>query len=273
MNKLPAANKALGQHFLIDKEIIEKITEDFAENSQAILEVGPGPGILTDGLSKHQLPFHVIDKDERFPTYLKEFLTEECIHIQDALEWDLEAGFSEWGWEGKAIWLVSNLPYNVSTPLLIKFLKAPSLKYMTLMFQREVEDKAFPIDTRKGKAMNSLMALCQTYFEVQLLCKVPPSAFTPPPKVDSAVLSFKRREDPIVPLEQFRSFEKFLRHLFQFKRKQMGKILKSNYSLEILEPVFEKLNLTLNLRAEAIELHQIQNLYLSLYTSLKETSS
>ncbi|MCF8060435.1 MAG: 16S rRNA (adenine(1518)-N(6)/adenine(1519)-N(6))-dimethyltransferase RsmA [Bacteriovoracaceae bacterium] len=269
MSKLPVANKALGQHFLIDKNIINKITEDFSEYAKAILEVGPGPGILTEGLSQHQLPFHVIDKDERFPTYLKEFLPDECIHIQDALEWDLEAGFKEWHWEDKPIWLVSNLPYNVSTPLLIKFLQAPSLKYMTLMFQREVADKAFPIDTRKGKAMNSLMALCQTYFEVDLLCKVPPGAFSPPPKVDSAVLSFKRIENPIVPLAQFRSFEKFLRHLFQFKRKQMGKILKSNYPIETLEAVFEKLNLTLNLRAEAIELIQIQNLYLS----LKETTA
>jgi 16S rRNA (adenine1518-N6/adenine1519-N6)-dimethyltransferase len=268
MTKLPVAKKALGQHFLVDQKIISKITDDFSQESEAIVEVGPGPGILSEGLSKHELPFQVIDKDERFPEYLKEFLPEENIHITDALEWDFEGGFKDWGWQEKTIWLVSNLPYNVSTPLLINFLQAPSIKYMTLMFQREVADKVFAIDTRKGKAMNSLMALSQTYFDVGLLCKVPPGAFSPPPKVDSAVLSFKRKDTPIVPLADFKSFERFLRHLFQFKRKQMGKILKSNYSIECLEKTWNELSLSPQTRAEALTLEDIQKLY----QTLKENS-
>lgn len=268
MAKLPVAKKALGQHFLVDQKVITKITDDFATDSQAIVEVGPGPGILTEGLSKHELPFHVIDKDERFPEYLKEYLPEENIHITDALEWDFEEGFKKWQWEEKPIWLVSNLPYNVSTPLLINFLQAPSIKFMTLMFQREVADKVFAFDTRKGKAMNSLMALSQTYFEVTLLCKVPPGAFSPPPKVDSAVLSFKRREQPPVALDDFKHFEKFLRHLFQFKRKQMGKILKSNFSQEALDKTWQALSLSPTTRAEALSLEEIQNLY----TTLKDNS-
>ena len=135
---------------------------------------------------------------------------------------------------------------------------------MTLMFQREVADKVFAFDTRKGKAMNSLMALTQTFFETKLLCKVPPGAFSPPPKVDSAVLSFVRKESPVIPLEDFSPFESFLRHLFQFKRKQMGKILKARFSPEAIEVACEKEGLTPTLRAEALELNQIQNLYLSL---------
>jgi 16S rRNA (adenine1518-N6/adenine1519-N6)-dimethyltransferase len=264
MTKLPQANKALGQHFLVDKKVISKITEDFKDEAKSILEIGPGPGILTEFLAHHNLPFHVIDKDERFPEYLEKFVPKENIHIHDALEWNLEEGFKEWGWSHQEIWLVSNLPYNVSTPLLISFLKAPSIKYMTLMFQREVADKVFAIDTRKGKAMNSLMALSQTYFELSLLCKVPPGAFSPPPKVDSAVLSFVRKENPVIALENFLEFEKFLRHLFQFKRKQMGKILKGLFSSEIIQVACEKNNLSPSLRAEALELNQIQNLYLSL---------
>ncbi len=269
MTKLPQANKALGQHFLVDKKVISKITEDFKEEAQAILEIGPGPGILTESLSLHELPFHVIDKDERFPEYLEKFVAKENIHICDALEWNLEEGFAEWGWQDKDIWLVSNLPYNVSTPLLIAFLKAPSIKYMTLMFQREVADKVFAIDTRKGKAMNSLMALSQTYFETSLLCKVPPGAFSPPPKVDSAVLSFMRKENPVIALEDFLAFEKFLRHLFQFKRKQMGKILKGSFTQEAIQVACEKNGLAPSLRAEALDLNQIQNLYLSLKEASK----
>ncbi len=263
MVQLPEANKSLGQHFLIDKSVITKITDDFKEVAKAIVEVGPGPGILTENLSAHKLPLHVIDKDERFPEYLKQFIEEDKIHITDALKWDLEQGFIDWGYS-KDIWMVSNLPYNVSTPLLIQFIKAPSIKYMTLMFQREVADKVFPIDTREGKAMNSLLALCQTFFEVELLCKVPPGAFAPPPKVDSAVLSFTRREETIISLDQFKSFESFLRSLFQFKRKQMGSNLKSRYPKETLESALSACGLERTQRAESLKLEEIQQLYLEL---------
>ncbi len=265
MAQLPQANKTLGQHFLVDKKVITKITEDFKDDAKAIVEVGPGPGILTESLSSHGLPLHVIDKDERFPEYLKQFVDEDKIHITDALEWDLEQGFKDWQYP-EHIWMVSNLPYNVSTPLLIQFLKSPSLKYMTLMFQREVADKVFPIDTREGKAMNSLLALSQNYFKVSLLCKVPPGAFQPPPKVDSAVLSFVRHDSPVIPLEKFKSYESFLRTLFQFKRKQMGSNLKSRYPKEILEEALSSCGLERGQRAESLKLEDIQKLYLALET-------
>lgn len=271
MSQLPRANKALGQHFLVDKNIIEKITTDFKDSATSIVEVGPGPGILTESLVSHALPIHVIDKDERFPEYLEKLMPKENIHITDALHWDFEKGFDEWGFlqENHKVWLVSNLPYNVASPLLIKFLQAPSLSYMTLMFQREVADKAFAIDTRKGKAMNSLMALSQTYFEVSLLCKVAPGAFNPPPKVESAVLSFKRINGPVIPLSDFKSYEKFLRQLFQFKRKQMGKILKSNYTPEEIETTLNQLSLDPRVRAEALELEDIQKLFMA-FKALRE---
>ena len=262
MKKLPQANKALGQHFLRSEKVITDITEDFKDVAKGMIEIGPGPGILTEGLSKHQLPFYLIEKDERFPELLKEFVAPENIHSGDALEVNLEEKIKEWKLEN--VWLVSNLPYNVSTPLLINFLQTPSLKWMTLMFQREVADKVFAIDTRKGKAMNSLMALSQTFFEVKLLCKVPPGAFSPPPKVDSAVLSFIRIEEPVIPLEDFKKYEKFLRHLFQFKRKQVGKILKSYAPKEQVEQTLEKLQIPPSARAESFNLEEIQLLFKNL---------
>jgi 16S rRNA (adenine1518-N6/adenine1519-N6)-dimethyltransferase len=266
MSNLPKANKALGQHFLIDQDIIRKITMDFAERAKAIIEVGPGPGVLTKDLAAHKLPLHVVDKDERFPEYLKEFLSEESIHIEDALAFDFEAAFDLWSWSDLApIWLVSNLPYNVSTPLLVKFLQVEKISLMTLMFQREVADKAFPIDTRKGKAMNSLMALCQTFFAVELLCKVPPGAFDPPPKVDSAVLSFERLENTVIPLQQFKAFEKYLRKVFAQKRKQLGTVLKPHYKAELLANAFEENGILRTVRAESLELSDIQNLFKSLH--------
>ena len=176
---LPRANKDLGQHFLRDQNIIKKITDDFAGQAASILEVGPGPGILSERLASHGIPYHVIEKDDRFPEYLSKFISEDQITLQDALTVDFEKLIADLKLESP-IWMVSNLPYNVGTPLFVKFLQVPEIKFMSLMFQREVADKVIAIDTRKGKEMGSLMALSKNYFDVKLLCKVPPGAFSPP---------------------------------------------------------------------------------------------
>lgn len=252
--KLPWANKNLGQHFLTDNKIIEAICKDFAEEAEAILEIGPGPGILTEHLAKHPLPFQVIEKDRRFPEYLTQFISEDQINIEDAMKVYLEKFFEEKDFLGKKVWLVSNLPYNVGTPLLVSFLQAPTVKYMTLMFQKEVALKVY-------KTTSSLLCLCQTYFESDLLCNVPPEAFQPPPRVDSAVVRLVRRENPAIPLEDFRKFEKFLRKLYQMKRKQVGKVLKPYYDQEFLLSCLEKAGAKRTDRAEIFNLEQVQLLY------------
>jgi 16S rRNA (adenine1518-N6/adenine1519-N6)-dimethyltransferase len=262
--KLPWADKNLGQHFLRSEKVITSITDDFKDQAQAMIEVGPGPGILTEFLAKHELPFFVIEKDKRFPEYLEQFISKDQITLSDALEIKLSEFFVEKNISDKDIWLVSNLPYNVSVPLLINFIQAKEIKYMTLMFQREVADKVFNFMGKKKKSMGSLLCLSQTYFDVSVLCQAPPGAFQPPPKVDSTVISFKRKEDPTISLEEFRKFESFLRKLFQFKRKQLGSVLKNHYPKEKLESAFEEVGILRTDRAEAFELETIQNLYKTL---------
>lgn len=260
--KLPFANKDLGQHFLNDKNVIEKITSDFSSTAKNIIEIGPGPGILTKKLASHKKNFHVIEKDERMIEYLKPILPSENILFTDALEINYQEFIRERNL-GEELWLVSNLPYNVSTPLLLKFLQVPEIKYMTLMFQKEVADKVFPFATKKN-FMGSLMALSLTYFDGNLLCKVPPGAFIPPPKVDSAVITFRRKEQSVIPLSDFHSFEKFLRVAFGQKRKQLGNVLSSYASSEDINLAFESLNIPTTIRAEALTLKEVQNLYLKL---------
>lgn len=264
MSQLPWANKNLGQHFLKDKNVISKISNDFREEADVILEVGPGPAILSKTLKEHALPYHVIEMDQRFKEYLIPHVKEECMHFEDALSFDINSFIINQGLSDKKIWLVSNLPYNISVPLTLKFIQCPQIKMMSLMYQREVADKIFNFDTRKGKAMNSLMALCQNYFSVNLCCKVPPEAFTPAPKVESAVLSFKRRTSTLIPLDQFSKFERFLRLSFQFKRKQLGKILKSQYPIEKIDDALKKIDSDRTVRAESFNLNQIQLLYIEL---------
>jgi 16S rRNA (adenine1518-N6/adenine1519-N6)-dimethyltransferase len=257
--KLPWANKDLGQHFLKDTKIITAITDDFKDEAKNIIEIGPGPGILTEHLANHELPFHVIEKDDRMIEYLQDIVKEGNINFTDALQVNYSEFIKERGLD-ENLWLVSNLPYNVSTPLLLMFLQTPEIKYMTLMFQKEVADKVFPFATKKN-FMGSLMSLSLTYFEADLLCKAPPGAFIPPPKVDSAVITFKRRENPVIPLSEFKKFEKFLRALFQFKRKQIGKGLKAYASKEKLEVALAEIGHPITVRAEALQLEDIQKLY------------
>ena len=258
--ELPSADKSLGQHFLKDQSIIQQICSDFKNEAEAIVEIGPGPGILTEHLATLGLPFHVIEMDTRFGIYLDQFIKSEQVTMGDALRIHLSQFFMEKGIAGKKIWLVSNLPYNIASPLLVNFLQTPEIKFMTLMFQKEVADKVFPFATTKN-FMSSLLVLTQSYFECNLLVKVPPGAFSPPPKVDSAVLTMIRRDTPLVPLEEFRVLEKFLRQMFSQKRKQIGGVLKSYYLPAKLKESFEILKIPLTLRAEALTFEQTLDLY------------
>ncbi len=241
------ANKDLGQHFLKDQNIITKICSDHPGETCGILEIGPGPGILTNRLAGLKRPYHVIEKDSRFEEMLNSLLNPDQITIGDALDEDLN--FFD------TTWLVSNLPYNVASPLLVKFLKLKNIKFMTLMFQKEVGNRILTTD------MNSLGALSQNYFEISTLCQVPPGAFSPPPKVNSIVLSFKRRENPKVPLEQFEAFEKFLRTLFKMRRKQMGNVLKSDFEKDKVAKALNEINIKISERAENLTLENVIELY------------
>jgi 16S rRNA (adenine1518-N6/adenine1519-N6)-dimethyltransferase len=258
--ELPSADKSLGQHFLRDQNIIHTICNDFKDVAEAIVEIGPGPGILTEHLALMGLPYFVIEKDTRFGVYLDQFLAADQVTMDDALQIELSKFFEEKNISGKKIWLVSNLPYNIATPLLVNFLQAPDIKYMTLMFQKEVADKVFPFATTKN-FMSSLLVLAQSYYECDLLIKAPPGAFSPPPKVDSAVISFTRRDIPLVPLSEFRELEKFLRQMFSQRRKQLGGVMKSFYPPPAIKEAFEELNIALSIRSEALTLDQVLDLY------------
>lgn len=268
MNSAPpkeklGANKSLGQHFLADQSVVEKITQNFADQAKSIVEVGPGPGALTTKLALHSQPFFVIEKDRRFEPALNELLGEENVILKDALSVVLAHELSQRDLE-KDVWLVSNLPYNVGVPLLMNFVKTPQVRWMSLMFQKEVAQKVLNTASKKN-SMGSLMALTQTYFDIRLLCQVPPGAFRPPPKVDSTVLSFTRKENPIFPLERLNEFETFLRTLFQFKRKQVTKNLKTRYQPEKIQAALKASGLLATARAETFELPQIHSLFSQLH--------
>jgi 16S rRNA (adenine1518-N6/adenine1519-N6)-dimethyltransferase len=259
MSKLPRANKELGQHFLRDQKIIQGITQDHADQCDVIVEVGPGPAILTESLSQHDKPFYVIEMDTRFQEYLEKWVETDNIFFEDALKFKWDKFILANELQNKKIWLVSNLPYNVSAPLFISFLQVPQIQYMSLMFQKEVGEKTYQHPTRKNQ-MNSLLALGQNYFDSKLLLKVHPGAFNPPPKVESIVVSYQRKSAPEITLADFRKYESFLRTLFQFKRKQLGSVLKGLLG-QNKERFFEDLPIPATARAESLTMGEIYLLY------------
>lgn len=255
MGKLPKPNKDLGQHFLKDQNVIANITSDFEDEYDVIVEIGPGPAILTKELSLKDKPLYLIEKDTRFEPLLKECTSH--IYFEDALKFDWNEFVKQNELINKKIWLVSNLPYNISAPLFLSFQRIEQIKFMTLMFQKEVGEKTYFKQNTKNQ-MSSLMAISNTFFETKLLMKVLPGAFNPPPKVDSVVVSYKRVERPKIPLSEFSRFESFLRLIFKFKRKQLGSVLKANVDIQ---EFFSKTNIERTRRAESLMLDEIYELY------------
>ena len=257
MSRFPTANKSFGQHFLSSPTVIKKITSPLPEGTQAIVEIGPGPAVLTPHLAAYNLPMYVIEMDERFVELLTPVVGEERVFRQDALEFNWKEFLGKT--ELRSIWLVSNLPYNVSVPLTLSFLRIPEIKNMTLMYQKEVAEKILPKETRN--AMGSLHALCLSQFDIKHVVYAPPGAFVPPPKVDSQVLSFSRKEKPLIDLSHIDTFEAYLRLVFAQRRKQLGGILKKEWGQEKTLACLSAAGLDPQIRAEALSYEQVLKMF------------
>lgn len=217
------AKKAFGQHFLLDLNITRKIARLAAVGpGDHVIEVGPGPGGLTRALLETGARVTAVEKDERFRPLLEELAT-VCPTLDlvfgDALQVD-EAQLAN----GAPAHLVSNLPYNVGTPLLIKWLTGPwTPASLTLMFQKEVADRivAGPGDDAYGRLAVIVQATCQA----QRVMDVPARAFTPPPKVDSAVVRLIPRTDR-PSAEMLKALERVTAAAFGQRRKMLRSSLK-----------------------------------------------
>lgn len=257
MAKFPVANKSFGQHFLNSPTVISKITSPLPEDCDAIVEVGPGPAVLTPHLASYGKPIFVIEMDERFVELLSPVVGADHIFRQDALEFNWPDFLEKH--QFKSIWLVSNLPYNVSVPLTLNFMRIPQIKHMTLMYQKEVAEKILPKDLRNS--MGSLHVLMKTQFELKHVVYAPPGAFVPPPKVDSQVLHFCRKMNPLISFDKLDDFEAFLRLIFGNRRKQLGGILRKEWGVEKTTQVLAALPLNPEIRSEALSFEQVLKLY------------
>jgi 16S rRNA (adenine1518-N6/adenine1519-N6)-dimethyltransferase len=186
------ADKGLGQHFLLDLNICRKIVRLAGPlEGEAVIEVGPGPGGLTRALLEAGARVIAIERDARFMPVLRgleDAAPGRLTLVQaDALEVDERALLQEADRLAGAR-IISNLPYNVGTPLLIKWLTGPFRpSMMTLMFQKEVAERI--VAPPGGDAYGRLAVLAQALCHARLVLDLPPRAFTPPPRVSSAVVT------------------------------------------------------------------------------------
>jgi 16S rRNA (adenine1518-N6/adenine1519-N6)-dimethyltransferase len=190
---LPSPSKELGQHFLVDDNIlgvIGRLAE--LEPGDVVLEVGPGPGGLTAYLAERVAQVHAVELDRRLEQHLGDRFRERAnVHLRfaDAVSLgpaDLEPPPTK---------LVSNLPYNVATPIVVESLdRFPSLELWCVMVQREVADRFFAVP--RTKAYGAVSVLIQLATERTGFHPVSRTVFRPPPNVDSALVAFRRRPQP-----------------------------------------------------------------------------
>lgn len=251
-------NKSLGQHWLTDRQILDKIANSaFEKETKTCLEIGPGLGTLTSSLLKRFEKVITVEFDEHLAKNLPNSFPGKNLEVinADFLKFDLEKLESPYA-------VAANIPYYITSPIIEKLLTAKNKpEKIALLVQKEVAE-------RIADEKESLLSLfCKNYANVQLGITVPKAFFTPPPKVDSRVIVFKPLSAPRI---NPRIFE-FIKIGFSSPRKKLIKNLSGfqNLKKSDLETAFKTLNLDLNSRPSDLKLEDWKSLALALSLNLR----
>ena len=235
--------KKYGQNFLIDKNILKKISNLIHKNNLNIIEIGPGDGRLTNFiLESYPKKLKLIEIDSDLILSLKKqfkFYQNIAIINEDILSHKLTS---------KIDLIISNLPYNISSQILVKIclsnFRPPNL---ILMFQKEFADRLLDFQ------LNSLNSLVNCFYDVNSSFNVSKNCFRPIPKVDSTVLNFKRKKNILLKKNEINNFIEFKRKLFSHKRKTLKNLLKKFN--------FNKSKFDLSMRVQDINLQQLLKIF------------
>ena len=240
------AKKSLGQNFLIDKNIIDKITDIVEIKNESILEVGPGTGNLTSSLLKKKpKKLFVVEKDDQLAKRLEESFSKEITIINKDI-----LNLNENLLSRDELIVFGNLPYNISTEILCKWIlnlndKKIWFKSLILMFQKEVADRI--ISNFNSSDYGRLSILTNWKLNVKKIFDIKPNSFSPKPKIDSTLLfftpknEFQKLKNPFV-------LEKITRIFFSHRRKMIKKPFNQLFSNNLR--LRSKLNIDLNLRPQ-----------------------
>ncbi len=244
--------KKFGQNFLKDINVVKKIVRTAAiEGNSLVIEVGPGGAIMTRelaGVAKQVVAYEI---DEDLKDELGKRLA-DCNNVdvifQDFLTSNLVCDIEKYKYDN--IYFVSNVPYYITTPILMKLIESGlPFKKIVMMVQKEVGER---FATKCGnKDYGSITVLLNYFYNVKKEFLVSRKQFVPEPNVDSVIVSFTEKKDKL-PLNDFKFFEKLVRDSFQYKRKTLRNNLKS-YDLKKVEEVLSTYSLDLSVRAEALD--------------------
>ena len=234
--------KKYGQNFLIDQNILTKISNLINSENLNILEIGPGDGKLTDRiiLKRPSLLTLVEIDNDLIESLSQRYLSNKNVNLinADILNYDIKDYYQL---------IISNLPYNISSQILVKLstMNTPP-DTLILMFQKEFAQRLL------DKKLNSINSLIKCFYNIKLNFNVSKNCYRPIPKVDSSVLTFKKLKKKIIKIHEINKFIIFKRNLFSHKRKSLKKLLKE-YDLNN--------EFDLNLRVEDLNLEELVKIF------------
>ena len=242
------AKKSLGQNFLIDREVLEKITNVVQIKDKTILEVGPGTGNLTSFiLKKNPKKMFVIEKDDVLAINLSETFKDQLTIINDdILQVDENLIFKN------KVTVFGNLPYNISTEILSKWITQTKDEFwfnnLILMFQKEVADRI--IAKFNTSDYGRLSILSNWKLNVEKICDIKPESFSPRPKIDSSLLFFSPKKN-FYKIKDPKNLEKVTRIFFNHRRKMLKKPFNQLFNGD--QRVLNELKIDLNLRPQNLD--------------------
>ncbi|RMH22060.1 MAG: ribosomal RNA small subunit methyltransferase A [Gemmatimonadetes bacterium] len=235
----PRAKKSLGQNFLVDPNLQRRIVEHFAPApDDLVLEIGPGRRALTDHLVGRCAHLYLVELDDDLAADLSRHFEERqdvtVIHA-DILDVDPGALTAE----PDRLRVIGNIPYNITAPLLFHLLRRPRPRDALLMVQKEVAERLTAAPG--GGDFGALTVGVRAVADVEPVMRVPPGAFRPVPAVESAVVHVRPHDPPRLSEAEEEALRRLTRALFQWRRKQLSRILRDHPDLRVAPAVLEEL--------------------------------
>jgi 16S rRNA (adenine1518-N6/adenine1519-N6)-dimethyltransferase len=223
----PPIRKSLGQHFLTDRRILQRIVDALEiASGETVIEIGPGRGSLTELLVPRAARLVLVEYDRALADLLrKKYESTASVSVVEANI--LEVRLGDLG--GGPYKLIGNVPYYITTPILFRALERPRPVRAVFLVQREVAERI--VASPGSKEYGALSVNVQAVATAAQVFRVAPGAFHPPPNVESAVIRVDPRDDPVIGAEDEAEFSRFVQDAFGMRRKQMKRVLRSVLNL------------------------------------------
>jgi 16S rRNA (adenine1518-N6/adenine1519-N6)-dimethyltransferase len=250
--------KHWGQHFFWNRGLAEKIVNliDIDKND-FVIEVGPGKGILTEFILRKTKNLLAIEIDGKLIELLHEKFPELNIINKDFIKTDISEYIKR-----EKFKFVSNLPYKISSPTLLKFFYNRE-KFIegVIVIQKELAERI--VSKEGSKKYSPLSILLQIFFNIKIAFHLSPGSFNPPPQVDSSAIVIKKRESPLINIKEPLRFKEFLDRLFNQRRKKLkNNLLENEYKILRNKPEIQ-------MRAEQLDIYKLYELYKVIYETNK----